>query len=79
MTAIVHAFILGAVSVGALFLLMWAIHLVLKNAAVVDIGWGLGFILLSFEYILFGQGFNLRNTFCLVMITLWEQGLLLIC
>ena len=36
----------------------------IKNAAVVDVGWGVGFIVLCFEYMLCGQGFNLRNDIC---------------
>lgn len=61
----------GALCVGVLFLIMWGIHLILRNATVVDIGWGLGFILLSLVYILQGQGFNLRNTIYFLMIFLW--------
>jgi steroid 5-alpha reductase family enzyme len=71
MTALVQTFVWGASSVVALFLLMWALHLVLKNAAIVDVGWGLGFIGLCLIYIINGQGFNLRNTVCLVMVSLW--------
>jgi steroid 5-alpha reductase family enzyme len=71
MTIFTHMLLVGALSVGALFFLMWLIHLALKNAAIVDIGWGVGFILLCAEYILMGQGFNVRNTICLGMIILW--------
>jgi steroid 5-alpha reductase family enzyme len=69
--AVINTLLIGAFSVGTLFFFMWVIHLFLKNAAVVDIGWGLGFILLSAVYTLQGQGFNLRNTLLLVMISLW--------
>ncbi|MBF0504756.1 MAG: DUF1295 domain-containing protein [Candidatus Omnitrophica bacterium] len=67
----VHIFLVGALSVGALFLVSWGIHLILKNAAVVDVTWGLGFILLSVVYLLQGKGFNLRNSIYLLMISLW--------
>jgi len=66
-----HAYLLGAASVGFLFFAMWIYHLIIKNAAIVDVGWGLGFILLCLIYILEGHGFNLRNTICLIMILLW--------
>jgi len=72
-----HAFYWGMVSVGVLFLLMWIIHLFLKNAAIVDIGWGLGFILLCVVYILNGRGFNVRNTICLGMVLLWGVRIIL--
>lgn len=71
MIVMAHAFLLGIISVGLLFFLMWVIHLFIKNAGIVDVGWGLGFILLCVEYIMCGHGFNLRNTICLLMICLW--------
>ncbi|MCB9772320.1 MAG: DUF1295 domain-containing protein [Candidatus Omnitrophica bacterium] len=78
MTAtILHMLLLGALSVGSLFLIMWIIHLFLRNAAVVDVGWGLGFIVLSFVYILHGEGFNLRNTVYFLMISLWGMRIVL--
>jgi steroid 5-alpha reductase family enzyme len=56
---------------------MWGIHLILRNASVVDIGWGLGFILLSVDYIMLGQGFNLRNSICFLMVFLWGMRIVL--
>ncbi len=78
MTAnIINMFLIGALSVASLFFVMWVIHLFLKNAAVVDVGWGLGFILLSAVYILHGEGFNLRNTIYFMMILLWGMRIVL--
>lgn len=74
---VMQMMIVGAIAVGTLFLVMWVIHLVLKNAAVVDVGWGLGFILLALIYIIMGQGFNLRNTIYFVMIFLWGTRIVL--
>src|ERR1700691_3442740 len=71
MTAIAQTLLLGAVSVGILFLLMWGFHLFIKNAGIVDVGWGFGFILLCLLYIVRGQGFNLRDTICFLMVLLW--------
>ncbi len=70
-TTVLNMFLVGSLSVAVFFLFMWGIHLVLKNAAVVDVGWGLGFILLCVIYNLQGEGFNLRNTICFVMVALW--------
>ncbi len=72
MDQIFHFLLLGAVTIASFFFLIWLIHLPLKNAAVVDVGWGLGFILLCFLYItLGGNGFNLRNTIMLSLVGLW--------
>lgn len=78
MTAtVLNMLLAGAIAVGTLFFVMWVIHLVLKNAAVVDLGWGLGFIVLATIYIIMGQGFNLRNTIYWVMIFLWGMRIVL--
>ena len=74
---VIHMFLMGALSVGSLFFVMWIIHLFLKNAAVVDVGWGLGFILLCAVYILQGEGFNLRNSIYFLMIFLWGMRIVL--
>lgn len=63
--------ITGAAAVTMLFFVIWLIHLALKNAGVVDIGWGLGFILLCGIDVMLGNGFNLRNTLLFIMVTLW--------
>ncbi|MBP9853948.1 MAG: DUF1295 domain-containing protein [Candidatus Omnitrophica bacterium] len=76
-SSIIHTFLIGALSVGILFLVMWVIHLFLKDATVVDVGWGLGFILLCSVYILRGEGFNLRNTILFMMIFLWGMRIVL--
>jgi len=75
--SIAHIFLIGALNVGGLFFAMWVLHLFLKNAAVVDVGWGLGFILLCVQYIIHGAGFNLRSTICFVMIFLWGMRIVL--
>ena len=84
-TTVIQMFLIGALSVGSLFFIIWIIHLFLKNAAVVDVGWGLGFVLLSAVYILLGEGFNLRNSIYFMMISsliktpfhfLWKNGML---
>lgn len=70
-TILIHMLLVGGLSVGTLFFLSWVIHLPLKNAAVVDVTWGLGFILLSAVYVWQGQRFNLRNTIYFLMVLLW--------
>jgi steroid 5-alpha reductase family enzyme len=47
-----------------------------RRTAIVDVGWGLGFILLCLVYIIHGEGFNLRNTACLGMVLLWGMRII---
>ena len=68
---ILHTIAAGFLSVSSLMCCLWLIHLALKNAGVVDIGWGLGFIILSGLYFFNGVGFNLRNSMCYTMVVLW--------
>ena len=61
----------GSLGVVILFFLLWIIHIVLRNAGVVDVGWGLGFIILCGLYIGRGEGLTLRNIIYFLMVTLW--------
>lgn len=61
----------GFFSVFLMFSIIWLIHLYLKNAGVVDVGWGLGFIILTAIFVQMGEGFNIRNTILFLMVTLW--------
>lgn len=63
---------IGAAALFILFSFLWGIHLVYKNAAVVDIGWGIGFIILGGIY-LFQDGTTvyLRNLICFGMVLAW--------
>ncbi len=70
-TELLPAVLMGFASVAALFLFIWIIHLLIKNAAIVDVGWGIGFIVLGFIYIVLGEGFNLRNMLLLGMVMFW--------
>ena len=68
---IVLTVVLGFGIVFLMMLMLWVIHLKLQNAGVVDVGWGIGFILLTSVYILRGEGLNLKNVLALFMVTFW--------
>jgi steroid 5-alpha reductase family enzyme len=68
---IMNTLVFGAASVGVLFFIIWIAHIFLKNAGIVDVGWGIGFIILSAVYVIQGEGFTLRNTLYFLMVTLW--------
>jgi len=58
----------------ALFVVMsalWAINVRIKNAAVVDFGWGGGFALLALLFFLTGDGYFPRKIFMLGMAGIW--------
>ncbi len=74
---ILHTIALGTISVISMFFIIWVVHIFLKNAGVVDVGWGLGFMILCGIYVLMGEGFNLRNTILFLMVSLWGLRIVL--
>ncbi len=62
--------LMGFGTVFSMMLILWLIHLKIKNAGIVDVGWGLGFILLSCVYAMMGEP-TLRSRLMVVMVGLW--------
>jgi len=50
---------------------IWILSLILKNASIVDIFWGLGFVLLAWEYFFITEGLELRRLIVVAITTLW--------
>jgi steroid 5-alpha reductase family enzyme len=72
-----HALIIGTTSVCGLMLLLWLIHLPLKNAAIVDAGWAGGLALLGGIYAAAGGGYAPRSWLIAAMAVLWGLRLAL--
>ena len=66
-----HALFIGALSVSGLMLLLWLIHLPLRNAAIVDAGWAGGLALLGVVYASIGGGYPARAILISSMAALW--------
>jgi len=66
-----YALLVGSLSVCGLMLLLWLIHLPLKNAAIVDAGWAGGLALLGVIYAAIGGGYPLRSGLIALMAALW--------
>jgi steroid 5-alpha reductase family enzyme len=65
-----YILLMGFTVVFAMMFIFWLTHLVIRNAAIVDIGWGLGFILLTMTYLTFGE-WNTRSVMMVILIVLW--------
>ena len=70
------AFISGSAVVGlailALMTLLWVVSLLLRNASIVDIFWGVGFVLSAWVYFAFTpQGFLPRKLLLASLVTIW--------
>ena len=77
MEAAAHALIIGTGTVCGLMLLLWLIHLPLRNAAIVDAGWAGGLALLGAIYAAAGDGYAPRSRLVAVMALLWGLRLAL--
>lgn len=64
-------YLLGCLSVVVMMFVLWLIHLAIKNATIVDIGWGMGFVIMSYIFIENGAGWTLRNQLVFMMVLCW--------
>lgn len=78
MTALaLHAVLVGSIAACGLMLLLWMIHLPLRNASIVDPGWACGLVLLALIDATVGGGYWVRALWIAVMATLWGLRLAL--
>jgi steroid 5-alpha reductase family enzyme len=68
---VLHELIVGTASVCGLMLILWLIHLPLRNAAIVDAGWAGGLALLGAIYAAMGGGYAVRAVAIAGMAVLW--------
>ena len=61
----------GLALVCGVMLVLWMIHFPIRNAAIVDFGWGFNLALLGVGYACFGQGFVIRAAMLGVMTAVW--------
>ena len=64
---------LGLIALG--MLLLWLLSLRLRNAAIVDIFWGCGFVLLAWMYFALGAGYLPRQLLVAALVTIWGARL----
>ena len=67
----VHLGVVGAGIIVALMFVLWLIHLPLRNAAVIDVGWALGLAVLALYYAYAGPGYKPRKYALAVMVGFW--------
>src|SRR5580704_5825460 len=67
----IHLGVIGAGIVIALMFVLWLIHLPLRNAAVIDVGWALGLAVLALYYAYAGPGYKARKYALAVVVGFW--------
>jgi len=63
--------IVSAVFVLAYVTALWLLSLALRNASIVDIFWGPGFVLLTWLYFALADGYEGRSILISVLVTIW--------
>jgi steroid 5-alpha reductase family enzyme len=71
MTALFSSLLTGLATILVAVTLVWLLSLVKRDVSIVDIFWGLGFILLSLCYRMLGPEMTARHWLLLVLVTLW--------
>lgn len=71
LSAVLHLTLVGTGIVAAMMLILWIIHLLIKNAAIVDVGWAAGLALLAIYYACAGPGYSARRYAIAAMAGLW--------
>ena len=51
--------------------LLWIWSIIIKNASIVDIFWGLGFVIVNAFYVFMTGEFNARKVLILILVTIW--------
>jgi steroid 5-alpha reductase family enzyme len=70
-----YLLLIGGTAVCVLMLGLWLIHLPIRNAGIVDIGWALGLAILAALYASLGPGFGPRKWLIAAMAAIWAVRL----
>lgn len=64
-------FLQASLVILVLLTLLWIWSVIIKNASIVDIFWGLGFVLVNAFYVLMSGDLNARKILVLVLVSTW--------
>jgi len=71
LTAALHLALVGTAIVAVMMFVLWIIHLLIRNAAIVDVGWAAGLSLLAIYYAYAGPGYPARRYAIAAMAGIW--------
>src|SRR5712664_1584950 len=67
----VHLALAGLGTVAAMMFALWLVHLLIRNAAIVDVGWAAGLATLAVFYAIEGPGYSARKWAMAAMAGFW--------
>ncbi|HZV60266.1 MAG TPA: DUF1295 domain-containing protein [Candidatus Eremiobacteraceae bacterium] len=68
---VVHFAVTGALIAGGIMLALWAIHFLIKDAAIVEVGWAAGLAILGGYYAYAAPGYPVRKWAIAAMTGIW--------
>jgi steroid 5-alpha reductase family enzyme len=71
LTAALTTFAIGAAVVATFMFVLWMIHLAMKNASIVDVGWAASLGILAIIYALRAPGLPARSWILATMVAVW--------
>ncbi|HEV8052263.1 MAG TPA: DUF1295 domain-containing protein [Parachlamydiaceae bacterium] len=59
-----------------LMIALWGVYLIQRNAGIVDLGWGIGFLIAAWAYFILGRGDLVKMLFITAMASIWAGRLI---
>ncbi len=69
--ALIQIYLQALVIILIMMTLLWVVSLKLRNVSIVDLFWGLGFVVTGAFYFLKAEGLEARKILILVLVTIW--------
>lgn len=66
-----HIYLLAFLLIICMMTLLWIVSVFLKNVSIVDIFWGIGFIVAALCYNYYGEGNSTRKLLVTILVSLW--------
>src|SRR5512133_316181 len=70
-TTFLHLWLQALVVIMIMMTSLWIVSAIIKNVSIVDLFWGLGFVLTGWYYYLHSDGFEPRRMILMTMVTIW--------
>lgn len=65
------AYLMGGLVTLIAMTTLWLLSLAIKDASIVDIFWGTGFVILAWTYFIFTENTSARHWLILILVTIW--------
>ena len=66
-----QAYLAGFGAIMAMMVSLWIVSVRIRNSSIVDIFWGVGFVLAALLYFVLGRGYPLRKILVLILVAIW--------